>query len=60
MVGDGRVAMARRPGLVFVTVVSILGALVAVHAQVPRHGREVIVAMEDERDGAVPQPDLAA
>jgi MFS family permease len=51
---------AYRPGLVFATVVSIVGALVAVLALVPRHGREVIVEIDDERDGAAPQPDMAA
>jgi MFS family permease len=51
---------AYRPGLVFATVVSIVGALVAVLALVPRRGREVIVEIDDERDGAAPQPDMAA
>jgi MFS family permease len=51
---------AYRPGLVFATVVSIVGALVAVLALVPRRGREVIAEIEDELDGAAPQPDMAA
>ena len=49
-----------RPGLVFATVVSIVGALVAVLALVPWRGREVIEELEEELEGAAPQPDLAA
>ena len=51
---------AYRPGLVFATVVCVVGALVAVLALVPRRGREVVVEIEDERDAAAPQPDMAA
>jgi predicted MFS family arabinose efflux permease len=51
---------AYRPGLVFATVVSIAGALVAVLALVPRRGREVVVEPEEELDVAAAQPDLAA
>ena len=51
---------AYRPGLVFATVVSIVGALVAVLALVPWRRREVAVETEDELDGAVPEPDMAA
>ena len=49
-----------RPGLVYATVVSIVGALVAVLALVPWRGREVIEELEEELEGAAPQPDLAA
>jgi hypothetical protein len=51
---------AYRPGLVFATVVSVVGALVAVLALVPRRGREVLVELDDERDNVAPQPDMAA
>ena len=51
---------AYRPGLVFATAVSVVGALIAVLALVPRRRREVIVEIEDERDGAAAQPDMAA
>src|SRR3954468_12636678 len=51
---------AYRPGLVFAAVVCIVGALVAVLALVPRRGRAALVDLDDERDDAAPQPDLAA
>jgi hypothetical protein len=41
-------------------VVSVVGALVAVLALVPRRGREVLVELDDERDNVAPQPDMAA
>ena len=47
---------AYRPGLVFATVVSIVGALVAVLALVPRRDREVVEELEE----SLPEPDLAA
>jgi MFS family permease len=49
-----------RPGLVFATVVSIVGALIAVLAVVPWRGRGVVEALEDELEEGAPQPDLAA
>ena len=49
---------AYRPGLVFATVVSILGALVAVLALVPWRGREVVD--EEVGPGADPVTELAA
>jgi hypothetical protein len=51
---------AYRPGLVFATAVSIVGALVAVLALVPRRGRELAPGTEEELESAAPQPDLAA
>jgi MFS family permease len=51
---------AYRPGLVFATVVSIAGALVAVLALVPRRGRELVTEPEPHLDGAAPEADLAA
>ena len=48
---------AYRPGLVFATVVSIVGALVAVLAVVPRRNREVV---EEDVDDVTPEPELAA
>jgi hypothetical protein len=59
-VGDASPASmldAYRPGLVFAAVVSIVGALVAVLALVPRRGAELV---EDELDDAAPEPELAA
>jgi MFS family permease len=49
-----------RPGLVFATVVSIVGALVAVLALVPRRGREAALDAEDELADEARQPELAA
>jgi hypothetical protein len=51
---------AYRPGLVFATVVSIVGALVAVLPLVPWRGREVTVAIKEDLEGADRQPDMAA
>ncbi|MGY2875883.1 MFS family permease [Marmoricola sp. URHA0025 HA25] len=51
---------AYRPGLVFAAVVSIVGALVAVLAVIPRRGSEAVEEIEADLDGATPQPDLAA
>jgi hypothetical protein len=48
---------AYRPGLVFATVVSIVGALVAVLALVPRRRAEVV---EEPLDDVTPEPELAA
>jgi MFS family permease len=50
---------AFRPGLVFATIVSIAGALVAALALVPWRGRELVEELEEDLEGA-PQPDLAA
>ena len=50
---------AYRPGLVFATVVSIAGALVAVLALVPRRNREDVDEIEADLDDAA-QPELAA
>ena len=51
---------AYRPGLVFATVVSIAGALVAVLALVPRRNREVVDEIEADLDDDAAQPELAA
>jgi hypothetical protein len=48
---------AYRPGLVFATVVSIVGALVAVLALVPRRRAEVV---DEDLDGFTPEAELAA
>ena len=49
---------AYRPGLVFATGVSIVGALVAVLALVPWRNREVVEELEPDLDGA--EAELAA
>jgi MFS family permease len=51
---------AYRPGLVFATAVSIVGALVAVAAVLPRRGRGLVDTLDEELDAATPEPDLAA
>ena len=51
---------AYRPGLVFATVVSIAGALVAVLALVPWRSREVVEEDEPDLDGLATEAELAA
>jgi predicted MFS family arabinose efflux permease len=51
---------AYRPGLVFATVVSIVGALVAVLALVPWRNREVVEEIDPDLDDPAPQAELAA
>jgi MFS family permease len=49
-----------RPGLVFATVVSIVGALVAVLALVPRRGRVVVPESVEELSDEAAEPEMAA
>jgi MFS family permease len=51
---------AYRPGLVFATVVCIVGAVVAVVAVVPRRARGVVATTDEQPEDATPEPDLAA